>query len=215
MKKVTLLLLLFFPFYCAEGTFRYYLGGSAEFVMIAGSFDGESFFEIDNQVIMVPKIDPGFGFGINGGFRFGNFAIDFQYKRSGHNATLMDGSSTTCNMNVIKFLGFKSYMGNTHLIKPFIDFDLSGSWIKIAEASYWYDSPANLTWASFGAVILGLGIGTEIRPHKRIGIEIECLPAWYVGTDTKGIERINYEITKFGNFKLDGSLSLIYYFNEK
>jgi len=42
MKKILLLLLVFLPLNNAEGTFRYYLGCSADFVMITGSFDGES-----------------------------------------------------------------------------------------------------------------------------------------------------------------------------
>jgi len=201
--------------YSKAFTYRPYLGISANYVLIAGNFDGETYFYIDDETILVPKLDPGFGFGINGGIRFQKGALDFQYKRSTHNCSLLGGTQSRANFNVIKFIGFKSYIGESKIIQPFIDFDFSGTWMRVADATYLESSPQVFKRATYGALILGLGGGLAVKFADKISLELEALPAWYLGTDVTGFRKNNYEIEKFNSFKFDVSAALIYYFKGK
>ncbi len=196
-------------------SYRPYLGVSANNVLITGSFDGESYFAVDEEMILVPKLDPGFGFGVNGGIRFRNFALDFLYKHSLHTCMFMDSTKGRASFNVIKYIGFKSYLGQSEIFQPFLDFDLSGTWMRVTNASYFESSPQVIEKATYGALIFGFGGGIALTFAQKFSFEIEALPAWYIGTDTKGIRKSNYEIQKFNNFKLDISASLIYYFKPK
>ena len=196
-------------------TFRPYLGISANYVLITGNFDGESYFAVDDEVILVPKLDPGFGFGINGGIRFQKSALDFLYKRSMHNCSFIDSTGGKATFNVIKFIGFKSYLGKVSAIRPFLDFDFSGAWMRVTHASYLESNLQDDAKATYGSLILGFGGGVEATITDRIHIELEALPAWYLGTDVTGIRKDNYEVQKFNSFKFDISVSFIYYFNAK
>jgi hypothetical protein len=56
-----------------------YSGISADFIILAGSFDGNSFFTTEDETILVPKLKPDLGFGILFGIKRGNGAIDFAH----------------------------------------------------------------------------------------------------------------------------------------
>ena len=195
--------------------YRPFLGISANYVLIAGSFDGKSYFAADEETILVPKLEPGFGFGINGGYRFRNFSIDFLYKHSSHNCSFIDSTAGKAGFNVIKYLGIKSYLGQSEVFQPFLDFDLSGAWMRVSNASYLESSPREIKKATYGALILGFGGGIALTFAHKLSFEMEILPAWYIGTNAKGIRKVNYEVQKFNSFKLDISTSLIYYFKSK
>ncbi len=221
MKKFQLFLFLFVAvsFSTAQDNqivnIRSYLGTSFNTVIITGSFNGEDYFPLENEIVLVPKLDLGYGFGINGGFRFQRASLDFAFKRSSHHCSFMDGTLGIASFNVIKFIGIKTYIGNSPIIKPLLDFDLSGTWMRVTDASYQEISPEVVDRATFGAIILGIGGGLAIEPGKHIGIEIEVLPAYYMGTDVKGILKSNYETSQFNSFKLDASIGLIYYFRAR
>jgi hypothetical protein len=221
MKKIYFILILFPLIVVLHAqdyqafSIRSYLGVSTYAVFIAGNFDGNSHFPLDNEVVMVPKLSPGYGFGIIGGFRFPKASLDFCYKRTAHSCSFVDNSLGEAAFNVIKFLGVKLYAGNSPAIKPFFDIDLSGTWMRVTNASFSDVDPDILGKASFGAIIFGLGAGLALEPGKHIGIEIEVLPAWYMGTDVKGILKSDYEVTGFNSFKFDTGICLIYYFKSK
>ena len=192
--------------------YRPYIGVSVNYVSITGNFDGETYFIVDDETILVPKINAGIGFGITVGIRFPKTAIDLQFKRSTHDCFLMEEIPSRANFNVIKFIGIKSYIGGSKHIQPYIDFDFSGTWMNVADATYLVSAPQTVKKATYGAIILGLGGGLALTIADRLSFEMEVLPAWYLGTDVTGFRKNNYEIEKFNSFKFDVSLSLIYYF---
>ena len=82
MKKLflslpILIFVLVYNVYSQDISFRPFLGVSANYIILTGSFDGESFFETENEIIFVPKIEPNFGFGVQGGIRFFHWILLF------------------------------------------------------------------------------------------------------------------------------------------
>ncbi|MCK4464793.1 MAG: hypothetical protein KAU83_03695 [Bacteroidales bacterium] len=221
MKKLflslpILIFVLVYNVYSQDISFRPFLGVSANYIILTGSFDGESFFETENEIIFVPKIEPNFGFGVQGGIRFDNFSLDFAFHRSEHHYFSSDEQySGKCVINIVRYLGVKGYFNKGKKIRPYIDFDLSGSWSNFEKIAYNRTYPDESLKANYGGIILGFGGGLSIDFSEKFSLDIRMLPEWYIGTDIKAKNSDRYEIKKFSNFLLVSSIGLCYFFQSR
>ena len=195
-----------------------YVGISGDFILLEGSFDGESYFTTEEEIILVPKLDPSFGFGALVGFKIGNGALDFAYHYSRMEYTsLEDGFSGKNTTHLIRYLGFKKYFKSfaEKKFQPYVDFDLSIAFLRFEKISYLINSPSEVRSANYGGVIFGAGIGSQMELSKSLYIDLKILPELYIGSSIRSKDSERYEIKKFNNFLLISSIGLNYYFKSK
>lgn len=195
-----------------------YTGISADYILLKGSFDGESFFITEEETILVPKLKPAIGFGILFGIKMGNGAIDFAYHITRMEYTSMeDGFSGRSTTHLIRYLSFKKYFitSSEKKLKPYLDFDLSVAFSHFEKISYPLNNKSEIRSANYGGVIFGAGIGSKIDLTKSLALDLKILPELYLGTDIKSEDSKRYEIKKFSNFLLVNSIGLNYYFKTK
>ena len=192
-----------------------YIGISADYILLTGSFDGKSFFQTTDETILVPKLSPSIGFGVQFGVKIGNGALDFAYHISRMEYTSMvDGFSGKSTNHFIRYLGFKRYFNSFEekKVKPYLDFDLSMSFSHFEKISYSLNNQSDYKSANYGGVIIGAGIGSLINLTKNLALDFKVLPEVYIGTDVKPEGGTDYTIKKFNNFLLINSFGLNYYF---
>jgi len=195
-----------------------YTGVSADYIILTGSFDGESFFITEEETILVPKLKPAIGFGVLFGIKMGNGAIDFAYHITRMDYTsLEDGFSGKSTTHLIRYLSFKKYFttSSEKKLKPYLDFDLSVAFSHFDKISYPLNNKSEIRSANYGGVIFGAGIGAKIDLTKSLALDLKILPEFYIGTDIKSEDSKRYEIKKFYNFLLINSIGLNYYFKTK
>jgi hypothetical protein len=216
-QLVLLLIICFSDLKSQETNINPYLGISADYIFLTGSYDGKSFFQTDSEIILVPELKPSPGFGAFFGIKMSRMAIDFAYHFTKMDYTSMEegfsGKSTT---HLIRYLGLKRYFktSDEKKLKPYIDFDLSVSFSHLEKISYPTVDISDMRSANYGGAIFGAGLGTQIMLRNKIALNLEVLPELYIGTDIKSEGSERYEIKKFNNFLLLNSVGLSYYFNE-
>lgn len=192
-----------------------HFGISAGYSLITGSFNGSDYFQTDDHIVLVPSIKPSFGLGGVIGFGSNKFALDIGYYMTKSDYTSMDkGYSGTCVTHVVRFLGVTKYFNKyaEGIVRPYFDVDLAIAWNvcdKIAYTPHNIEDPLS---AKYGGIIIGLGAGTLIKMSDKLALDIRVLPELYTGTDIRVKGYKWYEIAKFGNFLLQSTIGIKYYF---
>ncbi len=199
-------------------TIRPYTGISADYLLLAGSFDGKSYFTTDNEIILVPRLSPAAGLGIMFGIAMGNGAIDFAYHISRMNYTsLEEGFSGKSTTHLIRYLGYKGYFKSFtgKKMRPYLDIDLSIAFSHFENISYSRSNINEVRSANYGGIIFGVGVGSQFSLINNLAIDLKILPEFYTGTDIRSKESKRYEIKKFNNFLLINSIGIVYFFKSK
>jgi hypothetical protein len=198
-----------------EIVIRPYLGVAGGNLIFAGSFDGSSYFQTDQDILLVPKINPAFGLGAVIGIRLNNGAAEagYYYYRSDY-TTMETDYAGECSIHLIRFLGITKYFNKyaDGVMNPYFDFDMSASFSVFEKIAYPYDQFENSASGSYGAFILGLGGGTLVKISDRLSLDLKLLAEYYMGTDIRVKGRDRYEIQKFGSLLLNSTLGIKYYF---
>lgn len=194
-------------------SFRFYAGPVGEFNFITGSYDGESLFNTGVEIINVPKLNPGLGFGVAGGIRMATMSFDFSYSRSYHQFSFLsvEGAQPAA-LNLIKFMGFRKYLSPEAGIQPFYGFDFSGMFVVFDEMAYRIAAPDSLLSVTYGGFLTGVSGGLCFIFTDNLMAIAEVVPTLHIGTDVKPANSTNYEITKFLNFQINASISVAYLF---
>jgi len=197
---------------------RQFIGISADNIILRGSFNGNSFFTTENEVILVPRIDPGYGAGFQYGFNLGGGIFDIGYHLSRVNFTTLDPLvSGTGTIHLFRYLGLKMFLWpkSERKFKTYLDIDLAGSVSHFEKITYKDGITTNLTSANYGGIILGSGLGGQIALGNSLKLDLRILPEVYIGTDIRAKKSDRNEIHKFTNFLLVNSIGLNYYFRTK
>jgi len=131
--------------------------------------------------------------------------------------TSMDeGYAGKCTTHLIRFLGFTAYFNKNanSNVRPYIDLDFSIAMSicdKIAYSPHDIEDPLS---AKYGGIIMGLGAGTLIKLSDKLALDIRILPELYAGSTIRVKGYKWYEIAKFGNFLLQSTIGLKYYFKD-
>lgn len=196
---------------------RPYIQLESGYVMAGGNFDGKSYFTTDAAIILVPDINNGFAYGLQFGIVTNNFSLDFDYRISIHDAIHhVEGTNELITVNNVKFLGFSIYLNDTqHKIRPFVSFDLSGTWMRLRNGAYGINEYSDETdIARFGGIGTGLGAGLEFTIGENFSLKMTAVPSYLAITDVKGITKKYWEVSKFHGYKLDTFLAVCYKFKK-
>ncbi len=224
MKKkceILLALVLLLPLqwlYSQDMKIKYSVGVSAGYLFLAGSFNGESYFETDEDILLVPKIESSFGMGGVLGVAFQGGALETGYFQYRSEYTTMDSDYTGhCTTHLIRILGinkyFKAYAD--HRVSPYMDFEMALSCSVFDKIAYPIGQVQDSGPATYNTLILGMGAGTLVRFSDRLALDIKILPEYSMGTDIRVKGRDRHSITKFGNFLMPTTFGLKYFSKPK
>ncbi|MFH0755657.1 MAG: hypothetical protein V2B15_00025 [Bacteroidota bacterium] len=193
---------------------KYSIGVSAGHLFLAGSFNGKSYFETDESILLVPKIESSFGMGGVLGVAFGGGALETGYFRYRSDYTTMEAGYTGhCTTHLIRIIGinkyFKAYADRR--VSPYMDFEMALSYSVFDKIAYPIGQVQDPGPATYGTLILGMGAGTLVRFSERLALDIKILPEYSMGTDIRVKGQDRYSITKFGNFLMHTTFGLKYF----
>ena len=229
IKKVfftTIIFLALFPF-ASEAQlnfdrYKQFVEISATDIIFAGSYDGKSYFATNDEVILVPKIKPGIGLGIDYGFVIGDHAsINFAYRFNTSDYTTMyediTGKST---IHVVHLLDLKFYFIKfaEKRIKFYYNFDWSLTFCHFNKIAFDNNVPGNfvnLRSANFSGMAFGSGFGMQCMLSRNLAIDLRVLPEFQFVTDLKTKSKERHEVAKFNNLMLINTFGLKYYFKER
>ena len=199
----------------AQVVFTPYLGVSAANFLTIGSFDGDSYFETDEDIILVPKIRPCSGAGIIAGLKgdLGAFELSYYYTR-GIYTTMETGYSGMCTQHMVRWLGLTHFSAGSRdkKLKPYIDMELSVMFSNFEKAAYAIGMPEYPNSASYSGLLFGVGGGFQWFLGKNLALDLRVLPEYYMGTDLKAKGSDRYSITKFANLMVQSTCGIKYYF---
>jgi hypothetical protein len=155
----------------AETVFRpkdgVYIGLALPFVTIGNDFDGETFFVGDTDVVLVPKLDSAFGLRVSLGVRFSNVAMELNYLRSSHDASV---AGIPAEAKYQQFGGDLKFLLTQQQAQPYL---LVGMYLpevilKDGSASVFGD----VGDASYQGLGLNAGVGLLYNLHPRFSFDI-------------------------------------------
>lgn len=191
---------------------KYFVTLRAEYIMLFGGYDGESYFFTDEATIFVPELEPGLGPGIEIGIRTGSASFYMGYQFSSHNYSHQNDSSGRLLMHNYKLCGLSYYLFKTDHLRPYVAADISLGWMRIRNGAIGMGSYDGETGKSyFSSVILGLGAGIEWNLGEKVALKLEVLTEWYKLTNVKGITKKYWEVKAFSSFKLNASAGMCFY----
>jgi len=199
--------------------YKHTINISATDVIFAGSFNGKSYFSTEEETILVPKMAPGIGLGVEYGYAFNDqLTIDFAYRFGNSDYTTMysdvSGKSTT---HVIQLLGvkwvFTSFIESR--VKLYYHFDWSLAFCHFNRIAYDYTPPDTdilLRSANYSGMALGSGLGLQCMLSKNLALDLRVNPDFYFVTDLKSKSKTRHEVSRCLNLMLVSTLGLQYYF---
>jgi len=194
---------------------RSYFGITAGYSLITGSFNGSDFFQTDDHIVLVPKIKPSFGMGGVIGIGTNKFDLNIGYFITRSDYTSMDeGYAGKCTTHLIRFLGFTAYLNKyaESTVRPYFDVDLSIATSVFDKIAYSPSNIENPLRAKYGGIIIGMGAGILIKMSDKLALDIRVLPEYYIGSSIRVKGYKFYNIEKFGNFLLQSTVGIKYYF---
>ncbi len=210
-----LLILIFLPVYIsAQPAIVPYLGASGGNFILLGKFNGSTYFESDEDIILVPKIQPSTGPGIVAGLRGPNGFFETYYfiSRSGY-TTMESGYSGTCTQHLVRLLGVGMYLtGQGNRLRPYYDMEMSVQFTRFEKVAYPIGLPDYPASALYSGLIFGMGGGVQWMLTDWLALDFRVLPEYYMGTDLRVKGRDRYSISRFGNLMLQSTLGLKFYF---
>lgn len=170
----------------AETEFRpkdgVYIALALPYVTIGDDFDGETVFAGTNDVVLVPKIDGAFGLRGSLGVRFSSVAMELNYLKSSHDASVV---GIPGEVDYQQFGGDLKVLVNQQQVQPYV---LVG--IYLAEVTL-KDGSASASGAvgdaSYQALGLNGGVGLLYNLHPRFALDIGVLYRLGVFPSAKGV----------------------------
>lgn len=190
-------------------------GVTAGHFLITGSFNGSDYFRTDDHIVLVPRIKPSFGMGGTIGIGSDQMAFELAYHVTRSTYTTMDeGMPGSCVTHLLRYLGFTRYFNkySEGTFRPYMDLDLSIAWHLFDKLAYPPNELEDPIPARYGAVIFGFGAGMLIRFSDRFAFDIKVLPEYSIGSSIRVKGFKYYEIKKFGNFQMQSTFGIKYYF---
>lgn len=141
-----------------------YLGGGAAYTTVKGDFAGNSFLATSSEIIVIPSIDPGFGFGGYLGYRMRHIAVELDYTRSSHDGSWGGGKFDVFSSAIdFNFLWFP-FIANQ--FQPYLCTGFGIPWLTVKDGGV--DSSGVVGDAGYSGISLQLGIGTDIYLVRNI-----------------------------------------------
>lgn len=159
-------------FYAKEG---FYMGITLPYNTIGGDFEGNSMLIGPDEIILVPKVEGDFGWGIALGGRGKKWAGELSYLRSTHNVTWL-GAQGEAVYNLVT-LDFKRYFLVDKSVQPYILLGwIPSAWLTVKDGSAdVFGRVGDATFIEIFSAGLDLGGGLAFYLHPRVAINTGIL----------------------------------------
>lgn len=168
-----------------EAKTGFYLGAGAVYNTIQGDLNGASGLSSGTEVIILPKIDNGYGFNILAGYGItGNWSVELNFMEVGHSGK-WEGLNGTVDYISFSFNGKYNFMSHKST-QPYLLFGISGNQLVIK------DGVADTFTGSIGdATLTGpgmqAGFGVDQYLGQHVSVTIGALYRYVDYTDAQGI----------------------------
>ncbi len=188
-----------------------YMGLSLPYNTIGGDFNGDTVLVGSSDIILVPSIEGGYGFGITLGVTSGQVAGEMSYLRTTHDASFQ-GLKGDVVYNMVNLDG-KYYFLAHERAQPYLLLGLSFPWLTIIDGSATLTAPPSVGDATFTGIGLNLGTGIAyyLNPRVSINAGINYRLVWY--TRAGGVveeEKLEDALSGHG-FNFNVGISYIFY----
>jgi hypothetical protein len=176
--------------YVKEGA---YLGIYLTDSRMSGDFDNTRFYSAPGELVDVPYVDNGTGFGVVLGGRIPKGAVEFGYQRTRHDTlsllTLSEGEAT---YNIID-LNIKVDVFARDQVRPYVLFGFGFPWLTIENAHieeeydyYFGDYDLSFDDATFFGFALNTGAGLAYYFHPQWAVTGGVIYRWNWFTSAEG-----------------------------
>jgi hypothetical protein len=165
-------------------------------------FSGETYFESDNELFLVPKLKGSYALGgaLGGMVDFESsfiraLSLEAGYSTSDHTYSFMDAESqsTTATIRNI-YVTLRTYFFKNRLVLPFIYLGFGGTRLVAKNGSYSYSLPPRVGDATYKGSDYGFGIGAVVRLPAGFLLYAEAGYHFLAMNNVKGVLGTEYEI---------------------
>ena len=164
-------------------------------------FDGTHYFDTGSELIFVPKMDRGLGWGlVVGANRSENWDYELYYMRSSHHFTFLD----VADKAYLDAIGVNSrfYFISKGFIRPYANLGVDITFLKVVNGSVTTSKPYIQGDAHFtGVGILG-GVGVSIVPLKSVFLFVGAEFRWNLFGKAKGGSGESQELEDLSSFAI-------------
>jgi hypothetical protein len=194
------LLLLAVPGSAKETGDGFLIGVIAPYHAFAGHFDGSQYFNAGNELLLVPKLNKAFGYGVAVGGRRGDLDWELYYVRSSHDASWEDLSGQAS----FDAVGANSrfYLGRRGVIRPYANLGIDFCWLKAENMSLTTYAPIRAGEVKFNGIGLIGGLGVAISPVKAVTLYLGGEVRWNLFGNAKGVLGEKHKLDSLSSFGL-------------
>lgn len=164
----------------------FYLGFYVPFNSVNGDFEDDSYLEYSllKLRIYIPDIDAGMGFGFAGGIKFSQAALELNYLRSSHDATVAD-YPRDATLNMIN-IDLKYHFIPRSSTQPYALIGLCIPWMDVdrAATSATGDVVGDARYGGYG---LNIGGGVTMHLNDRLALTGGAVYRWIGFNSFEGI----------------------------
>lgn len=197
-----------------DGVKSQYIGLYSDIILIRGAMDGDSWFTTEDEIILVPRADAGFGAGIGYGFRWDQNIIDFAYFFTVQDYfTAEEGYAGRSSHHLVRYLGGKRFTDFSYgnFAEFYTDLDLAVIFSHYEKVSYGLYGSPEYNSANFSALTVGFGGGVMFKLSSRLAFDLRLMPELYIGTDVRAKDSRRYPVGRFLSFMLLSNAGIVYY----
>lgn len=147
----------------------FYIGGYYASLSLGGGLNGEDVLYDAEELIVIPKLRPGSGFGIIFGRRTGNAAVEIIYQQTKNDAEWLGAIGES--MNHVIDLNMKYFMFGKSIVQPFLLLGLGGEWFSVPGGSATLDGLTSGD-SSYRGFTFTPGGGLAFYPIPRLALSV-------------------------------------------
>jgi len=173
-----------------------YLGVQANYLSVSGDdFDGLTYLASYDEVMFIPKLDPGIGFGGLIGLREGTLGMELSFITSSLTGTILNetGDSTLTMFN----LYFKFWLDDTSSVQPYLLLGLDVNLLSATDASIETYYPYTVGDTDLTGLNLDLGAGLSFYVTPQIAFNAGANIHLMLYTNVSGVLGDSYELDEY------------------
>ncbi len=188
-----------------------YIVGYVGYQNFGGDFNGDVILTgVDPSypdLILVPEVDDGIGFGAGLGYRFGEFALEFNYMRTTHDADFPGSTIGDATLNLVN-IDVKYFFMTDSPLQPMILVGLAIPWLDVGDGSI-VIATGESGDSNFTGVGLNLGGGVNyfLTPQVALTAQAGYRFLWFMDVKGASNDRANIRgdyLEGFGFFLMAG-----------
>ncbi|MCU0276315.1 MAG: hypothetical protein MUF02_05595 [Acidobacteria bacterium] len=167
---VLLILLPALPGLAGSDGNGFLIGFFVPYNTFGSDFDGVHFFNAGDEILLVPKMEGGVGYGLALGGRRDSVEWELFYMHSSHDFSF-EVIRDKATFDAAGFNG-RFYLGRRGVIRPYGSFGMDLCWVKAQNASLTLYEPIRSGAVKFSGLGIVGGVGVGIRPIKAVTLYV-------------------------------------------